>query len=56
MFYEELIAFTLNNSSERTPKPYVHGVTSLACLKYDKKTEESIHVSFGTNPSAVQQE
>lgn len=24
--------------------------------KYDKKIEESIHVSFGTKPSAVQQE
>lgn len=56
IFYAELIAFTLSNSSERTPKPYVYGVTYLAYLKYDKKTEESIHVSFGTKPSAVQQE
>jgi len=56
IFYAELIAFTPNNSSERIPKPYVHRVTYLAYLKHDKKTEESIHVSFGTKPSAVQQE
>lgn len=56
IFCAELIAFTLNNSSKRTPKPYVRGGTYLAYLKHDKKTEESIHVSFGTKPSAVRQE
>lgn len=56
IFYAGLLTFTLKTSPERTPKPYIHGVLYLAYLKDDKKTEESIHVSFGTKPPAVQQE
>lgn len=53
IFYEGLLTFTIKTSPERTPKPYIHGVLYLAYLKDDKKTEESIRVSFGTKPPAV---